>query len=259
MTYYTYLADDERHAPVLLIPGFASPGLQVWHTTGWIKKLNAAGFSCYVFDLPYHTPENVDESASPGAQLPARSTLQVTGQELYSGISESLAGFIESLSTQAHVVGFSAGARIAWELASTHSDVVKSLTVGGLPPHSEFGDLREYLSSVVGGTPHVPASLNPMFVQLVEQTPISAHALEHFVNLPQHFDFDPSVMTPQCPTIVVAGTADTVSGSPAWLTHALETQQVPHQELLVEGRNHINTLTSGVFKKAVIDWASTAE
>ena len=58
------------------------------------------------------------------------------------------------LEPRAHVIGFSFGARVGWELALTHPEAVASLTLGGLPLHDHLITLRAMLEAHEGNQRH---------------------------------------------------------------------------------------------------------
>lgn len=253
---YTSYPSPQQGAPiVVLIHGFAATAEQVWVKTGWIRKLQAQGLHCITVDLPYHGQDFLRDDAQSASTVQSieKSALPAEGKTYTAAVEGALFRLSQQVGHPLHVVGFSAGARIAWEFAIDYPENVRTVTVAGFPQKNHIEDLKNYLS----GRQH--EAIDTVFRQLIDQSPITTEGLLQFVSAPHEGEFDPAQHHPKVPTLVVGGTADTVSGSGDWLYEALEITDVPHRREILSGRDHINALTSGIFKKAVMQWIQKFE
>jgi pimeloyl-ACP methyl ester carboxylesterase len=109
--------------PVLLLHGFAASGDEDFISTGWPEALAAAGRSAEVIDLPGH-------GSSPAVTGAAATT---------SGVVHALANVLADLDRGdgVDVIGYSLGARLAWELPAA-TGRVRRLVLGGLSPFEPF-------------------------------------------------------------------------------------------------------------------------
>lgn len=255
LCFRSFNPPQPQSAPALLLHGFATTGLQQWQMTGWAKRLLAAGIPVLLADLPYHGVQYLKDSAPDSLrQGDIEDGVEVVGREFFSSIAAAIAGYIEELDTPVHLVGFSAGARIAYEVATEDSGLVRSLTVGGLPQHSDLVQLNAYLNPASSSPDKTAGELNPAFAPIIDQSVLTREALARFVSHPVDFEFDPDQHLPQAPTLVVSGTADTIAGDPGWLLRALKAHGLEHRWLELTNRDHVNALTSGVFKRETIAW-----
>ena len=104
--------------PVLLIHGFASNVQTNWTNTGWVDFLAKAGYRVIAFDNRGHgQSQKLYELNDYGAPLMAED-----GRRLLDHLGVG----------QAHVIGYSMGARIAAFLALAHPKRVARLVFGGL-------------------------------------------------------------------------------------------------------------------------------
>ncbi|NBH12002.1 alpha/beta fold hydrolase, partial [Amycolatopsis sp. SID8362] len=117
---------------MLLLHGFASDGHTDWVSTGWPAALVASGRPVLVPDLPGH-------GSSPA---PADTTPKAITEELAIAVGEV---------SEVDVVGYSLGARLAWELPALLP--VRRLVLGGISPHEPFGavDVEAALAFAGGG------------------------------------------------------------------------------------------------------------
>lgn len=138
--------------PALMIHGFATRGDQLYGGTGWIRQYLRAGYPVLAVNLPYHTNTYLkDPQFTVDCKLPAHTqvmsseipfdsvpSVNTTGQRLtpIHLLTNALAQLLRAVATEnnldvelqprAHVIGFSFGARVGWELALTHPEAVAS-------------------------------------------------------------------------------------------------------------------------------------
>ena len=169
----------KSRVPALMIHGFATRGEQLYGGTGWIRQYLRAGYPVLIVDLPYHSDEYLKDPESMHAidcKLPNNTGVRsrtipfdsvpsvdaagqpLTPMHLYTNLLAQLLRTVATendlgveLAPRAHVIGFSFGARIGWELALTHPEAVASLTLGGLPIKPGWGLL---VSPMVGIIPN---------------------------------------------------------------------------------------------------------
>jgi pimeloyl-ACP methyl ester carboxylesterase len=213
--------------PVLLLHGFASDGPTDWIGTGWPAALTAAGRPVIVPDLPGH-------GSSPA---PADATPKAVTEELVLAVGEV---------PEVDVVGYSLGARLAWELPSLLP--VRRLVLGGLSPHEPFGavDVEAALSFVRGG--RLPADpLTAVITRMITAPGRDPLALLRCVDGLRRDPFAPQVGTITVPTRFVAGRDDPVS-------QGIETlvPLVPGSDLLLVPGDHGGALRGPAFKTAVL-------
>ena len=104
--------------PVLLIHGFASTHVVNWVSPGWVKTLNDAGYRTIAFDNRGHGATS--KSYDPADYTPEKMAGDASALLDHLGIG------------QAHVMGYSMGARIAAFLALAEPQKVATLVFGGL-------------------------------------------------------------------------------------------------------------------------------
>lgn len=290
LAYTVYLPQEHtQKRPVLLLHGFATCGDQLWGGTGWFRQYLRAGYLVVTVDLPYHgRPYLKDPQFSVATKLPA-GTMVHTGLAQVPAVEEegdglaslvvSLVSVLNSLGQYfngsfsmhqhpAHTVGFSFGARLGWELALTHPEVVTSLVLGGLPLHDHLRALHTMLTQdhLADGTGDSKLTVEPeimgIFEQIIAASPSQTDALLRFVQVP-YAPLDPHKITggdqPRCPTLVAAGGEDTVARDAHTIFELIRGDNPHNQWLSIPGRNHINALTAGVFRRAALTFAQQTD
>lgn len=121
----TFTPDSPADAPpVLLVHGFGSDGRADWIETGMVDALTAVGRSVIVPDLPGHgnsaAPASAGEATAPAVAAALVAVLDRAGAETFDA------------------VGYSLGARIAWELPSAAPGRMERAVLGGLSPVEPF-------------------------------------------------------------------------------------------------------------------------
>jgi pimeloyl-ACP methyl ester carboxylesterase len=217
--------------PVLLLHGFASDGATDWVSTGWPAALTAAGREVLVPDLPGH-------GSSPA--LPGTTPKSITG-ELVLAVGEV---------SEVDVVGYSLGARLAWELPALRP--VRRLVLAGISPHEPFGavDLEAALDFAGGG--RLPADpLTAAIARMITAPGRDPIALARCVEGLRREPFTPRAGTITVPTRFVAGRDDPVS-------QGIETlvPLVPGSDLLLVPGDHGGALRGAPFRTAALTFLS---
>lgn len=294
--------------PALMIHGFATRGDQLYGGTGWIRQYLRAGYPVLVVNLPYHTNEYLkDPQFTVDCKLPnntgvrSRSipfnsvpAVDAAGQPLtpIHLLTGALAQLLRTVATEndlgvelqprAHVIGFSFGARIGWELALTHPEAVASLTLGGLPLHDHLITLRAMLeahedtsASASAETPAADSTDEAIasFTSIIDGSPIQPDALLKFVRIPFGPFFDVPALRagspdlpaghpgahPRVPIAVVLGDADTIAADGAELYDMVREDNPLNRFISLPGRDHVNALTSGAFRRGALAFATEVE
>lgn len=294
--------------PALMIHGFATRGDQLYGGTGWIRQYLRAGYPVLVVNLPYHTDEYLkDLQFTVDCKLPAH-TQVMSGEIPFSSVpstnaaderlspmhqlTSALAQLLRAVATEngldvelqprAHVIGFSFGARIGWELALTHPEAVVSLTLGGLPLHDHLITLRSMLEAYEGtsasASAETPAADSTdeaiaSFTSIIDNSPVQPEALLKFVRIPFGPFFDVPALRagspnlpaghpgahPHAPIAVVLGDADTIAADGAELYDMVRDDNPLNRFISLPGRDHVNALTSGVFRRGALAFAAEVD
>ena len=312
----------KSRVPALMIHGFATRGEQLYGGTSWIRQYLRAGYPVLIVTLPYHSDEylkdpesmhaidcklpdntgvrsgtipfdsvpsvdaapsvdvmpSVDVAAQP--QTPMHLFTNLLAQLLRTVATENDLGV--ELEPRAHVIGFSFGARVGWELALTHPEAVASLTLGGLPLHDHLITLRAMLEAHEGTsvtadseTPAADSTDEAIasFTSIIDNSPIQPDALLKFVRIPFGPFFDVPALRagspnlpaghpgahPHAPVTVVLGDADTIAADGAELYDMVRGNNPLNRFISLPGRDHVNALTSGAFRRGALAFAAEVE
>lgn len=294
--------------PALMIHGFATRGEQLYGGTGWIRQYLRAGYPVLAVNLPYHTSAYLkDPQFTVDCKLPAHTqvmsseipfdsvpSVNAAGQRLtpIHLLTNALAQLLRTIATEnnldvelqprAHVIGFSFGARVGWELALTHPEAVVSLTLGGLPLHDHLITLRAMLEAHEGTsasagaqTPAADSTEEAIasFASIIDNSPAQPDALLKFVRIPFGPFFDVPALRagspelpagnpgahPHAPIAVVLGDADTIAADGAELYDMVREDNPLNRFISLPGRDHVNALTSGAFRRGALAFAAEVE
>lgn len=225
--------------PVLLIHGFASSHIVNWVAAGWIKTLTNAGYRTIAFDNRGH-----------GA-----STKSYDPQDYYPGkMAGDAAALLAHLGIeQAHVFGYSMGARISAFLALAEPQMVASLIFGGLgigmvDGVGHWDRIAEALVAVD------PAAITDnrarMFRAFADQTKSDRRALAACIATSRELLTEADVSRIAQPTLIALGTKDDIGGS----AEALAALMPNALAFAVEGRDHMLSVGDRTLKKRVIEF-----
>ena len=296
--------------PALMIHGFATRGEQLYGGTSWIRQYLRAGYPVLIVTLPYHSDEYLKDPESMHAidcKLPDHTGVRsrtipfdsvppvdaagqpLTPMHLFTNLLAQLLRTVAiendlgvELEPRAHVIGFSFGARVGWELALTHPEAVASLTLGGLPLHDHLITLRAMLEAHEGTsvtadseTPAADSTDEAIasFTSIIDNSPIQPDALLKFVRIPFGPFFDVPALRagspdlpaghpgahPHAPVAVVLGDADTIAADGAELYDMVRGNNPLNRFISLPGRDHVNALTSGAFRRGALAFAAEVE
>jgi pimeloyl-ACP methyl ester carboxylesterase len=229
--------DEGGGDPVVLVHGFASTHAINWLNTSWATTLGRGGYRVIALDNRGHgASEKLYDSAAYGSQIMADDVRRLMD---HLGIG------------QAHVIGYSMGARITAHLALASPERVRSAVLGGLGIH-----LVEGVGLPLGIADAMEASslteltdpMQRMFRTFAEQTKSDLKALAACIRGSRQTLSRKDVGRISVPTLVAVGTADTVAGSGPQLAALL-----PHgRSLDIPGRDHNLAVGDKVHKAGVL-------
>lgn len=240
-------ADGGASRPVLLIHGFASSSKLNWHDAGWITALTGAGRRVVTVDLPGHgrsgSPDDLD------AYAPSRMRADLL-QILYDAHVHPLKD--GDPATGVDIVGYSLGARLAWEFGATQPELVHRMVLGGpsnADPLADF-DLSGAQQYLADGTP-MSDETSYSLLKMAQMVPSNnIFALLSMIEAIKTEPFTPSEAVPHMPMLLVAGDKDELATS----MNELADMSPAAQTLLLPGRSHTNAVTARAFKNAAIDF-----
>jgi pimeloyl-ACP methyl ester carboxylesterase len=234
----------KRRWPVLLIHGFASNIDMNWVSTGWVRALTGDGYRAVALDNRGHgRSAKLYEAGDYGAAIMAGDVLRLLD---HLGIA------------QAHVIGYSMGARIAAVFALRHPDRVRSLVFGGLGANmvramAGTGPIAHALLA-----PHIDDVINPTartFRAFAEQTRSDLKALAACVRQIREPVAEADIRELRVPVLVAVGTQDVIAGPPEGLA-----QLIPGAEAFeIEGRDHMKAVGDASFKAAALGFLNRVD
>ncbi|HEY8752360.1 MAG TPA: alpha/beta fold hydrolase [Arthrobacter sp.] len=246
-------ATDAGLRPVLLLHGFSSSSKLNWHDTGWVTALLEAGRRIITVDLPGHgrsgSPEDMDSYS------PSRIRADLLQIAFDAGVRPLHNG---DPSSGVDVVGYSLGARLAWEFGATQPEIVHRLVLGGpniADPLAAF-DLIAAQRYLADGTPVADESTAGLLKMAMLLPSNNIFALLSLVDAIKAEPFDPAEAVPHMPMLLVAGDKDERAATMPRLAELGIRAGSMAEQLLLPGRNHTNAITSRAFKQGAIAFLS---
>lgn len=230
---------DPAGEPVLLIHGFASTANVNWVYPGWLRTLGEAGYRVIALDNRGHGAS--DRPHEQEAYYPSLMAGDAGALLTHLGIE------------QAHVMGYSMGARISAFLAMEHADRVRSLVFGGLGIGlcDGVGDWDPIAEALLAPSlDDVTHARGRMFRQFAEQTHSDRFALAACISTSRELVSRADIARVDAPTLIAVGTKDDIAGSP----HELAALMPHAQAIDIPNRDHMLAVGDRVFKKAVLEF-----
>lgn len=219
--------DEGDGYPAVLLHGFAADSNSNWRLTGWLRALRRAGYRVIAADARGHGDSDKPRDAAAYAV-------------------ENMGGDVVRLMDhldlpEVVLFGYSMGARTAAWLLAGRQDRFSAVVLGGVGETLLRGE-----GSEEAGSPADPGMV-PIY-ESVTRTGDTAGALSACLlgSLPG-FEID-TFRDVTTPTLVIAGSRDTVAGSPYPLADAIPESRA----VVVPGRSHLSVLTDNYFKGAVV-------
>jgi pimeloyl-ACP methyl ester carboxylesterase len=229
--------EDPAKTPVLLIHGFASNIATNWISTGWIETLKRAGYRVIAIDNRGHgNSAKLYDLADYGAPV----------------MAEDARHLLDHLSIpEAHVMGFSMGARISAFLTLAHPARVRSVVFGGLGINmirglAGTGPIARALEAAT-----IDEVTNPTartFRAFAEQTKSDLKALAACIRSARAPVSEDMISLIRAPVLVVVGSDDVVGGSAEDLAALIPKAKA----VTLPGRDHMKSVGDKGYKEAVV-------
>ncbi|XUY27935.1 alpha/beta fold hydrolase [Agrobacterium sp. rho-8.1] len=230
---------DPTGKPVLLIHGFASSAAVNWVHPGWVKTLGDAGYRVIALDNRGHGTSDKPHDAD--AYYPAVMAGDAIGLLDHLGIPE------------AHIMGYSMGARISAFAAIAHPERVRSLVFGGLGIGmvDGVGDWDPIADALRAPSLDVVThERGRMFRAFADQTKSDRIALAACIETSRVLVTRDEAARIDIPTLIAVGTKDDIAGSGEELA-----QVMPGARAIdIPGRDHMLAVGDRVFKAAVLEF-----
>ncbi len=229
--------DEGEGEPVLMIHGFASSARVNWVSPGWFATLTGAGFRAIAIDNRGHGES--DKPHDPEFYTPQAMASDAVALLTHLGIEN------------AHVMGYSMGARIAAFMALGQPGKVRSLVLGGLGAGmlDGVGDWDPIADAMLA--PSLQDVTHPRgraFRLFADQTKSDRLALAACIRSSRPLLTREQAATIRQPALVAVGTKDDIAGSPQVLAKALANGRA----LDIHGRDHMLAVGDKVFKAATL-------
>ncbi|RKS04643.1 alpha/beta hydrolase family protein [Nocardiopsis sp. Huas11] len=215
--------------PVLLLHGFGTTFDMNWRATGWTQALADAGRRVLGPDLRGHGGS--DKPTDSGSYLP----------EHY--VADLVAMLDELGVARVDAVGYSMGARLAWELALRHPARVRSLVLGGFGPGDAFAG-TDLSGPGSGDTP-----FDHVFRTVAALPGNDPAALAACARGQASRPFTADRLPVGVPVLLVSGARDTLAAGAEGLA-----SRCGGTHVAIPGRDHANAVSSRVFKQAVVEF-----
>lgn len=230
---------DPAGAPILLIHGFASSALFNWVHPGWLKTLGDAGYRVIAIDNRGHGQS--DKPHDPELYYPHM-------------MADDAIGLLDHLRIpEAHIMGYSMGARITAFAALRHPDRIRSVIFGGLGIGmiTGVGDWDPIADALLASSlDDVTHERGRMFRAFADQTKSDRLALAACIRTSRELLSADDVARIGVPALIGVGTKDDIAGSAEDLAMLM-----PHAEALdIPNRDHMLAVGDRVFKKAALEF-----
>ncbi len=230
---------DPSGPPVLLIHGFASTAIANWVNPGWLKTLGEAGYRVIAIDNRGHGSSD-----------------KLYDADVYHPwiMAEDAVALLDHLGiSEAHVMGYSMGARVSTFMAIAHPDRVRSLVLGGLGIGmvEGVGDWDPIADALVAPSlDDVTHARGRMFRAFAEQTKSDRQALAACIQGSRDLASREDVARIEAPTLIAVGTKDDIAGSGQELAALM-----PNAEAIdIPNRDHMLAVGDKIFKAAVLEF-----
>ncbi len=225
--------------PILLIHGFASSAHVNWVYPSWVKTLTEAGYRVIALDNRGHGGS--EKLYDPEAYFAAK-------------MAEDSRGLLDHLSIdEAHVMGYSMGARLTAFLALAHPARVRTAVFGGLGMGMirGVGASQPIVDALLADDPdQITDDVGKRFRLFADATKSDRKALAACMVSTRQLVSETEIAKLQPPSLVAVGTKDDISGSGEQLSGL-----IPGSKYLeIPGRDHQLAVGDKVFKAGVLEF-----
>lgn len=232
---FAYL-DEGSGQPVILVHGFASNARVNWLDTGWIDWLVRAGYRTIALDNRGH-----------GDSVKLHNAKNYRLEKM----SGDVGALIDHLGLpRVRAIGYSMGARILLDFATSHSDRLERLVLGGIGgAMAKAGLDRDHIANALlaPSLEDIDDPVGRSYRLFADKTRSDRQALAACVRGYGRPVDQTATARIAVPTLVAVGTRDAVAGSAAELA-AL----IPGAEVLdIPNRDHMHATADRVFKEGV--------
>lgn len=229
----------QRQSPVLLIHGFASSAHVNWVYPSWVTTLTRAGYRVVALDNRGHGESQ--KLYDPSAYFAAT-------------MAKDAKALLDHLNfTQAHVMGYSMGARITAFLSLEFPEYVRSAVFGGLGMGmvTGVGASQPIVDALLADDPAtITDDVGKRFRAFADSTKSDRKALAACMVSTRQTLLASEIGALKPPALVAVGTKDDIAGSGQGLT-AL----IPGARFLeIPGRDHQLAVGDKVYKAGVLDF-----
>ncbi|RCV56850.1 alpha/beta fold hydrolase [Marinitenerispora sediminis] len=226
--------------PVLLLHGFGSTAELNWGRTGWLRALHLAGARTIAPDLPGHGRSPRPHAAD--RYTPARLVEEVL--RLLDALGEP----------RVDVLGYSMGARLAWELAAGHPDRVRRAVLAGFGPADVLGGPGSGPARQAGPTAPADDPFEGPFAEVFRTAAALPHndpaALAACARGQAAHPFTADPVPEGVPLLFAAGERDSLAAGVETLA-----ARVPGARVVrAPGRDHRTAVTSRELRSAVLEF-----
>lgn len=230
---------DPAGDPILLIHGFASSANVNWVFPGWLKTLGEAGYRVIAIDNRGHGASS--KPHEPEVYRAATMAGDAVALLDHLGIAD------------AHVMGYSMGARISAFLALNHPHRVRSLILGGLGIGmvTGVGDWDPIADALLAPSlDDVSHVRGRMFRAFADQTKSDRLALAACIQTSRDLISPEDIGRIDVPVLIGVGTADDIAGSGSELAGLMPNARA----IDIPGRDHMLAVGDRVFKAAALEF-----
>lgn len=228
---------------VLLIHGFASTYHVNWEATGWVKTLSEAGYRVVGLDNRGHGASS--KPVDPDLYRPA-------------AMASDAIALLDHLNIgDAHVLGYSMGARVSAFAGLTNSDRIRTLIFGGLGMGmvEGVGDWDVIADALLAEDVAAIADTRALaFRKFAEQTKSDRQALAACIRTSRELISASDMGRIAMPALVAVGTRDDIAGDP----HALAALMPQARGFDIDDRDHMLAVGDRRFKQAVLEFLEAA-
>ena len=224
---------------ILLIHGFASSAQVNWVSTGWVKRLNEAGYRVVVIDNRGHGKSTKFYRA------------EDYGPDIFA--ADALALLDHLGITQCDVMGYSMGARITCWISHQAPQRVRRAIYGGMG-NRIFGGSGGHELIAAGLETDTPETITDptakAFRKFADATRSDRMALAACIRPVREKITEEMVSSITVPTLVAVGSEDDVGGSAEQLA-----QMMPGAEaFVIDGLDHMKATGAESYKQAVLEF-----